>query len=164
MRIHALSRHQVLDGCPDEVFAFFADAFNLESITPPLLRFGLLTPAPIDLGNGTVIQYGMRLHGVPMHWTSSIQSWDPPHRFVDTAIRGPFRFWHHTHRFEPVGDRRTLMTDEVRYALPFGRLGSLALPFVRRDLARIFDYRAEVIGQRLIEARVGEGGVSARGR
>ena len=153
VRIHALTRTHSLEGTPEDVFPFFADAFNLEAITPPLLRFGLLTPAPIDVGSGTVIQYAMRLHGVPMSWTSSIQRWDPPHAFVDTQIRGPFRFWHHTHRFEPLTGNRTLMTDELRYALPLQPFGELALPFVRRDLARIFDYRAQVIDDRLAAFR-----------
>lgn len=152
VRIHALTRTHQLEGTPDDVFPFFADAFNLESITPPLLKFGLLTPAPIVLGLGTVIQYGMRLHGVPVNWTSSIQGWEPPHRFVDTQIRGPFRFWHHTHRFEALPGGRTLMTDDVRYALPVQPLGELALPFVRRDLKMIFDYRASVIEDRLAAA------------
>lgn len=152
MRVHALSRTHELEGTPDDVFPFFADAFNLESITPPLLDFSLLTPAPIDLGPGTVIQYAMRLHGVPVNWVSAIQNWDPPHGFVDTQIRGPFRFWHHTHRFSTLPGNRTLMTDEVRYALPFQPLGELALPLVRRDLRMIFDYRAQVIADRLREA------------
>lgn len=149
MRVHALSRTHVLEGIPDDVFPFFADAFNLEAITPPLLDFSLLTPAPIELGSGTVIQYAMRLHGVPVNWLSAIQNWDPPHGFVDTQVRGPFRFWHHTHRFEPLPGNRTRMHDEVRYALPFQPLGELALPFVRRDLRMIFDYRAKVIADRL---------------
>lgn len=153
MRVHALSRTHVLEGTPDDVFPFFADAFNLESITPPLLDFSLLTPAPIALGSGTVIQYAMRLHGVPVNWVSTIQNWDPPHGFVDTQIRGPFRFWHHTHRFEALPGARTRMVDEVRYALPFQPLGELALPLVRRDLRMIFDYRARVIAGRLRAAR-----------
>ena len=135
------------------MFPFFADAFALESITPPLLRFGVLTPAPILLGTGTVIQYGMRLHGVPMSWTSSIQRWDPPHAFVDTQIRGPYKFWHHTHTFEALPGGRTLMRDEVRYALPVQPFGELALPLVRRDLQRIFDFRRDVLPARLREWR-----------
>ena len=141
----------MLEGTPDEVFPFFADAFALESITPPLLRFGVITPPPIESGTGTVIQYAMRLHRVPMNWISSIQRWDPPHAFVDTQIRGPFRFWHHTHTFEAIAGGRTRMRDDVRYALPLYTIGELALPLVRRDLKTIFDYRAAVIGQRLAE-------------
>jgi ligand-binding SRPBCC domain-containing protein len=153
VRIHALSRSHELEGTPDEVFPFFADAFALESITPPLLQFQVITPGPIDIRTGTVIQYAMRLHRVPMNWTSSIQAWNPPHAFVDTQIRGPFRLWHHTHTFEALSSGRTLMRDEVRYALPLGRVGELAHPFVRRDLRTIFDYRAAVIGDRLAERR-----------
>lgn len=149
MKVHELRRSTTLDGAPEAVFSFFADAFNLESITPPLLRFGLLTPSPIALGNGTIIQYAMQLHGVPMRWTSAIQNWDPPHGFVDTQIRGPFRFWHHEHRFEAAGASQTQMVDVVRYALPFQPVGELALPVVRRDLRMIFDYRADVIADRL---------------
>lgn len=139
----------MLEATQDTVFAFFADAFNLEAITPPLLRFGLITPAPIDLGNGTVIDYAMRLHGVPLRWRSSIQNWDPPHGFVDTQLRGPFRFWHHTHRFEALPDGRTRMHDTVRFALPLQPIGELALPVVARDLRTIFDFRARVIPELL---------------
>lgn len=153
VRLHDLSRTHELEGTPDEVFPFFADAFNLESITPPLLQFGVVTPAPILLGTGTVIQYAMKLHGIPINWTSSIQRWDPPHAFVDTQIRGPYRLWHHTHTFEALPGERTLMRDDVRYALPFQPFGELAMPLVRRDLARIFDYRGAVIADRLAAAR-----------
>lgn len=151
MRVHVLSRTHELEGTPEEVFPFFADAFNLESITPPFLDFSVLTPAPILLTTGTVIQYGMRLHRVPVTWVSSIQRWDPPHCFVDTQLRGPYRFWHHTHSFEELPGGRTLMRDEVRYQLPVPPLGDLALPFVRRDLERIFNYRREVLPARLAE-------------
>ncbi|MBO9531796.1 MAG: SRPBCC family protein [Solirubrobacteraceae bacterium] len=153
MRVHVLSRAHELEGTPDELFPFFADAFNLESITPAFLGFGVLTPAPIQLGTGTVIQYGMRLHGVPITWLSSIQRWEPPHCFVDTQIRGPYRFWHHTHTFEALPGDRTLMRDEVRYQLPFPPFGELARPFVRRDLERIFDYRRQMLPE-LLEAFV----------
>lgn len=151
MRVHVLSRAHELEGTPHEVFPFFADAFNLESITPPFLGFGVVTPAPIPLQTGTVIQYAMRLHGVPVTWVSAIQRWEPPHCFVDTQLRGPDRFWHHTHTFEALPGGRTLMRDEVRYQLPFPPLGELALPFVRRDLERIFDYRRAVLPARLAE-------------
>lgn len=151
MRVHVLSRAHELEGTPQEVFPFFADAFNLESITPPFLGFGVVTPPPIPLQTGTIIQYAMRLHGLPVTWVSSIQRWEPPHCFVDTQLRGPYRFWHHTHSFEPLPGGRTLMRDEVRYQLPVPPLGELALPVVRRDLDRIFDYRREVLPARLAE-------------
>lgn len=135
------------------MFGFFADAFNLQAITPPLLHFAVRTPAPITLGAGTIIQYGMRLHGLPVRWVSSIQRWDPPHCFVDTQLRGPYRFWHHTHTFEPLPGERTLMRDEVLYELPLPPFGDLALPLVRRDLRTIFDYRAATIDRELAAFR-----------
>lgn len=153
MRAHVLSRTHELEGTPEEVFPFFADAFNLEAITPRFLDFSVLTPAPILLTTGTVIQYAMRLHGVPITWVSSIQRWDPPHCFVDTQLRGPYRFWHHTHSFEALPGERTLMRDEVRYQLPLPPLGNLAMPFVRRDLEQIFDYRREVLPAELAKFR-----------
>jgi ligand-binding SRPBCC domain-containing protein len=144
--VHVLSRSQILPGTPDEVFPFFADARNLEAITPPLLRFEVITPDPIEMQVGTLIQYRLRLHGVPVSWLTSIQAWEPPHRFVDTQIRGPYSLWHHTHTFEDRGDGTTLMRDVVRYAIPFGPLGELAHRlFVRRDVAAIFDFRRDAI-------------------
>jgi ligand-binding SRPBCC domain-containing protein len=144
MLIHTLRREQVLDASVDTVFAFFADPFNLEAITPPLLRFGVVTPAPVEMGVGTFIQYRLRLHGVPMRWDTLIQTWEPPRRFVDVQVRGPYRLWHHTHELSPLDDGRTLMRDTVRYELGFGPLGALAhRVIVRRDLEAIFAYRAE---------------------
>jgi ligand-binding SRPBCC domain-containing protein len=153
MRVHVLSRTHELEGTPSEVFPFFADAFNLEAITPKFLGFGVLTPPPIQLTTGAVIQYAMRLHGVPVTWTSSIQRWDPPHAFVDTQLRGPYRFWHHTHSFTALPGERTLMRDEVRYQLPFAPLSAVALPLVKRDLQRIFDYRTAVLPRELAAFR-----------
>jgi ligand-binding SRPBCC domain-containing protein len=143
MLIHTLQREQVLDVRPEAVFAFFADAANLEAITPPLLRFELVTPPPIQMGPGTFIQYRLRIRGLPVRWDSLIQAWDPPRRFVDVQIRGPYRFWHHTHEVEPVDAERSLMRDTVHYAIGFGALGAVAHRLiVRRDLETIFAYRA----------------------
>ena len=145
MNVHVLQREQVLPGPPDDVFPFFADARNLEAITPPLLRFEVVTPEPIEMGVGTLIQYRLRLHGVPVRWLTSIQAWDPPHRFVDVQVRGPYALWHHTHTFEPH-EGGTLMRDVVRYAIGFGVAGDLAHRlFVRRDVEAIFDFRREEI-------------------
>lgn len=158
MRIHTLHREQRLDGTPDEVFPFFADAFNLEALTPPLLRFRVVTPRPIDLYAGALIQYALKLRGVPISWLTSIQRWDPPHAFVDTQIKGPYALWHHTHTFEPDDSDPTrpgtIMTDTVRYGIAFGPLGELANKLmVRRDVEAIFDYRAAEIPRLLAEFR-----------
>jgi len=149
MRTHAHTREQRLPGPPETVFPFFADARNLEAITPPLLRFQMLTRDPIEMGAGTLLRYRLRVHGVPLSWLTQIRQWDPPHRFVDEQLEGPYALWHHTHTFEDDGAGGTLMRDVVRYRLPLGVLGALALPLVRRDIAQIFDYRAARVAQLL---------------
>ncbi len=143
MHVHVLQREQRLDLPPERVFPFFADASNLEAITPPLLRFRVVTPAPIEMREGTFILYALRLRGLPIRWDTLIQSWEPPHRFVDVQVRGPYRLWHHTHELERLdGGAATLMRDTVRYSLGFGAPGEVAHRLlVRRELDAIFDFR-----------------------
>jgi ligand-binding SRPBCC domain-containing protein len=134
---------------PEEAFAFFADALNLEAITPPWLAFRVITPGPIRMGPGTRIEYRLRLHRVPIRWVSEIAVWEAGRRFVDVQVEGPYRLWEHTHTFE-AADGGTLICDRVRYSLPGGPLGAAAhLAFVRRDLARIFEYRRQAVARRL---------------
>jgi ligand-binding SRPBCC domain-containing protein len=140
VRIHVLERSQLLPRPPGEAFELFADACNLEAITPPLLHFRMVSPAPIEMRVGTLIRYRLRLHGFPIDWLTRIDEWEPGLRFVDSQLAGPYRLWHHTHEFEPHA-LGTLMRDTVHYALPLWPLGELALPLVRRDLRRIFDHR-----------------------
>jgi ligand-binding SRPBCC domain-containing protein len=150
MRVHTLIREQELPGTAEEVFAVFADARALEAITPPILRFEVVTPGEIEMRVGTLIAYRLRLHGVPISWLTSIQAWDPPHRFVDQQVRGPYAFWHHTHELFPSGTARTRMRDTVRYAIGFGPLGELAhRVLVRRDLEAIFDFRRQKVAEML---------------
>jgi ligand-binding SRPBCC domain-containing protein len=147
--LQTLAREQILPADPDTVFGFFADAFNLETITPAWLRFRVVTPGPIAMAPGTLIEYRLRLHGLPVRWLTRIEIWEPGERFVDVQVRGPYRTWHHTHSFEPHPDG-TLVRDTVRYELPLGPLGRLAhAAFVRRDLERIFDFRHEEVARRL---------------
>jgi len=143
MSTHTYTREQRLPGPPDAVFPFFANACNLEAITPPLLRFKMLTPDPIVMGAGTLLRYRLRVHGVAVSWLTEIREWDPPHRFVDEQLEGPYALWHHTHTFEDDGAGGTLMRDVVRYELPLGALGEIAHGLVRRDIKQIFDHRAE---------------------
>jgi ligand-binding SRPBCC domain-containing protein len=151
MSFHVLRREQRLPGPPEAVFPFFADARNLEAITPPLLRFRLLTPEPVEMGVGTFLQYALRLRGVPVRWDTLIQAWEPPYRFVDVQVRGPYRLWHHTHELSPCDDGSgTLMRDTVRYSIGFGALGEVARrAVVARDLDSIFAYRAERVPELL---------------
>ena len=150
MAIHTLRREQVLDAGVDRVFAFFADPLNLEAITPPLLRFEVITPGQVTMRVGALIAYRLHLHGVPISWLTSIQDWDPPHRFIDQQVRGPFALWHHTHELFPSGPDGTRMRDTVRYAIGYGPLGEIAhRVLVRRDLETIFDFRARKVEELL---------------
>ncbi|MGI8864890.1 MAG: SRPBCC family protein [Solirubrobacteraceae bacterium] len=150
MRTYVLEREQIVRAPLDAVFDFFSAARNLESLTPPWLRFEVLTPEPIPVHGGTVIEYRLRLHGVPLRWVSLIEEWEPGRRFVDRQLCGPYRLWHHTHEFAEHPDG-TLVRDRVRYQIPLGFLGALAhAAFVRRDLARVFDFRHAAV-RRLIE-------------
>jgi ligand-binding SRPBCC domain-containing protein len=145
VNVHRLQREQYVGRPLADVFDFFAEAHNLERITPPWLSFTVLTPDPIEMGVGALIDYRLRVHGVPLRWTSRIEDWEPGRSFVDRQLRGPYGLWHHRHTFAEAG-QGTVVRDEVDYAMPFGALGDLAHPlFVRRDLERIFTYRHEAV-------------------
>jgi len=142
MRIHVLERELWLPRPVGDVFSFFADAHNLEIITPPWLGFKVITPGAITMARRAVIDYKLRLHGVPVRWQSEITAWEPPQRFVDEQRRGPYRMWVHEHRFE-TRDGGTTARDRVEYAVLGG--GLVNKLFVVRDLKKIFDYRAEAL-------------------
>lgn len=130
---------------PAELFPFFADAANLDAITPPWMDFRIVTPRPIEMREGTLIDYRLRVRGIPLRWRTRINAWQPPHRFADEQLRGPYRQWIHEHTFE-AKDGGTLARDAVRYAVPFDFIAHRWL--VRPDVERIFAYRAEAL-QRL---------------
>lgn len=144
MMLHLLTTSLLLERGRDEVFAFFADAGNLERITPPELHFEIVTPQPIALAAGTLIDYRLRLFGVPLRWRTRIASWQPPAAFTDEQLRGPYRRWEHTHRFRDH-PRGTVIEDVVRYGLPLAPLGELAHPLVRLQLNRIFRFREQAV-------------------
>ena len=150
MRIHVLERQQRIERPIAEVFPFYADAANLERITPPWLGFEVTTPRPIEMRVGSLIEYRLRLHGIAVNWRTRIEEWRPPHRFVDAPLSGPYSLWHHTHTFEADGKDATILGDRVRYAIPFGLAGELARAlFIGRDLERIFDYRRDAVASLL---------------
>ena len=143
VKTYHLEREQFIPRPLVEVFAFFSDAQNLQVITPAFLHFRILTPEPLVLTRGFVMDYRLRLFGVPLHWRSRIETFDPPHSFSDVQLRGPYRRWHHVHHFTAVAGG-TQMLDQVDYELPGGPLGPLAHGlFVRSTLNHIFDYRRD---------------------
>jgi ligand-binding SRPBCC domain-containing protein len=128
-----------------EVFDFFSRAENLEALTPPWLNFKILDVKPQPVQQGTLINYSLRVHGIPLRWTSEIVEWEPPHRFVDLQLRGPYKLWRHEHRFEPR-DGGTLISDTISLALPLGVLGQMAYKIkVKSDVDEIFTFRKEKI-------------------
>lgn len=142
MTLHSFHAELWLPRPRPEVFAFFSEARNLEAITPPWVKFEVLTPAPIEMRAGTLIDYRLRVHGFPLRWRTEITAWDPPFRFADSQLRGPYRRWVHTHTFEEK-DGGTLCGDNVSYAVPGGAL--IERLFVRRDVERIFAFRQEAM-------------------
>ena len=147
-RDHVFRATTIIPRSIDEVFPFFAAAENLEVITPPELGFEILTPAPIAIAEGTIIDYRLRLFGLPFRWRTRIARWDPPHQFVDEQLKGPYRKWVHTHTFREV-EGGTEMTDEVRYRLPLPPFGDIGYPVVRLQVKRIFAYRGRQLDRLL---------------
>lgn len=145
MKIHTLQAEQFVARALREVFGFFSRPENLVRITPPSLGFVILTPSPIEMRAGTRIDYTIRIAGIPLRWRTLISVYDPPNRFIDEQLKGPYVYWHHTHRFSSV-QGGTIINDEIRYALPFGPLGLLAhWLLVRRKLDQIFSHRKAIV-------------------
>lgn len=145
MAEHILERKQIIEYSRNEVFEFFADAGNLERITPPELNFKIITAQPIDIKKGALIDYQLKLRGIPITWKTEITQWNPPHSFVDTALKSPYKQWIHLHTFEEGRNGETIMKDIVRYRLPLEPFGDLAHFYVKKELKYIFDYRYKVI-------------------
>lgn len=140
MKYFALETELWLPRLPRDLFPFFAEARNLESITPPWLSFEVLTPAPIVMRAGALIEYRIQVHGIPFRWRTQITEWEPPHHFIDVQLQGPYHRWEHRHTFEER-DHGTLCRDLVRYRPRGGALMNWL--FVRRDVERIFRYRQQ---------------------
>ncbi|HRI03249.1 MAG TPA: SRPBCC family protein [Pyrinomonadaceae bacterium] len=138
---------QEIDLPREEVFEFFSNAENLERITPPELGFNIITPLPIDIKKGTLIDYRLSLHGFPIKWRTEITHWEPPFEFIDMQLRGPYKQWIHTHRFTEPEPGKTLMEDEVRYRLPFEPVGDVVKFLVGGKIKKIFDYRRQAVNE-----------------
>jgi ligand-binding SRPBCC domain-containing protein len=147
MAEHILTRKLTLDLPIEQVFDFFADAGNLERITPPELNFKIITAQPIDIKKGALIDYRLKLRGLPITWKTEISEWNPPHVFVDRALKSPYKQWIHRHTFTRLAENQTLIEDQVKYRLPLEPLGDLAHFFVRRELDYIFDFRQKTVAQ-----------------
>ena len=146
---HVLEASMTLPLGREEVFAFFAEAQNLERITPPELRFRIISPIPIEIAAGTLINYRLSLFGLSFTWCSQISRWDPPCSFVDEQLKGPYSLWHHTHTFTESSEG-TEISDHVLYRLPLWPLSEIGLPLVKLQLKRIFAYRQQAIRKLLL--------------
>jgi len=147
MSSYTLTRETVIDKPLDEVFSFFSRPENLARITPPQMGFIIVSPPPIEMKTGAVIDYTVRVMGMRLKWRTLIEDYSPPEKFVDIQIRGPYKLWRHTHTFEEK-EGRTIMRDHVDYALPFGFIGRMVHALtVKRQLKAIFDYRLKVISE-----------------
>ena len=144
MSLHILEESMSVPLPRKEVFAFFSHAVNLQKITPPELHFQILTPQPIPMQEGALIDYRLSLFGVPLRWQARILEWEPPVGFIDEQALGPYGLWRHTHRFHDTREA-TIIEDVVHYRLPFGPFGDLFHPLVRLQLKRIFRFRQSAV-------------------
>ena len=140
--LSSIYREMIIPRSQEETFAFFSDARNLDILTPRWVGFKILTPTPIEMRAGALIEYQIRIHGIPIRWRTEITEWEAPHRFVDLQLKGPYQWWHHEHRFESCKEG-TRMIDEVEYRAPLHWISHPLM--VARDVRRIFDYRAEAL-------------------
>jgi ligand-binding SRPBCC domain-containing protein len=142
--MHTLKKKITVPVPRDEVFGFFSDAWNLEKITPGELNFNIVTERPFTIQKGALIEYQLKLFGLKFTWLTIISQWNPPEVFVDEQLKGPYKYWHHTHRFTEENGN-TIIEDEVNYKLPFFPFGEIAYPLIRLQLKRIFNYREKAI-------------------
>ena len=147
MAEHILTRKLTLDLPIEKIFEFFADAGNLERITPPELSFHIVTPQPIRIQKGTLIDYRLKLRGISLKWRTEITEWNPPFSFTDEALKSPYKQWIHRHTFTAQDENKTLIEDEVKYRLPFAPFGDLAHFIVKRELNYIFDFRQKSVAE-----------------
>ena len=146
MKLHTLKKEQKISRNILDVFEFFSKPENLSIITPKKMDFKILTPSPIEMKEGALIDYTVKIKTFPVRWRTLITKYDPPHVFIDQQLKGPYSIWHHTHTFEKINDKETLISDIIKYGLPFSFIGSMVNSlYVKKDLENIFSYRFEKI-------------------
>lgn len=145
MKIYEIKVKQKLNSNIENVFNFFSKPINLAKITPKRLGFRIITPLPIEMKSGTIIDYYIKIFSLPIRWRTIITNYEYPSQFIDQQLKGPYSFWHHTHTFEET-ENGTIIKDQIRYVVPFGLLGRiLNYLWIKRDLKNIFEYRKEKI-------------------
>jgi len=146
LKLHILKKEQVISQNISTVFDFFSKPENLSVITPPKMNFKIFTPSPIDMKEGTLIDYTINIMFMPIRWRTLITKYNPPNIFVDQQLSGPYSMWHHTHTFEQLGDNETLIKDEVLYSIPFAFIGKIIhYLYIKGELEKIFTYRKNKI-------------------
>ena len=150
MKVYTFKKEQKISKNILEVFDFFSRPENLAAITPPKMKFQILTPSPIEMKEGALIDYTVRILGFPIRWRTLITKYDPPNMFVDQQLKGPYSIWHHTHTFTKISDNETLIRDIVAYSIPFGLIGRIVHSlYIKKDLEKIFLYRKNKISDLL---------------
>ena len=146
MKLYTFKKEQKISKSIIDVFDFFSKPENLSVITPNKMDFRILTPSPIEMKEGTLIDYTVKIMSFPIRWRTLITKYDPPNTFIDQQLKGPYSMWHHTHLFEKINDNETLIKDIILYAVPFSFIGSITHSlYIKRDLENIFDYRSQEI-------------------
>ena len=146
MKLYTLKKEQIIPRNILDVFDFFSKPENLSVITPSKMGFKILTPSPIEMKEGALIDYTVKIIGLPIRWTTLITKYDPPNLFIDQQLKGPYSMWHHTHNFKKLNDNETLIEDIVVYSVPYSFIGGLIHSlYIKRDLEKIFSYRSKKI-------------------
>jgi len=146
LKLYTFKKEQKISKSIIDVFDFFSKPENLSVITPNKMDFKILTPSPIEMKEGTLIDYTVKIMSFPIRWRTLITKYDPPNMFIDQQLKGPYSMWHHTHLFEKINDNETLIKDIILYAVPFSFIGSITHSlYIKRDLENIFDYRSQEI-------------------
>ena len=150
MKVYTLKREQIISKNILDVFDFFSRPENLAKITPPKMKFKILTPTPIEMKEGALIDYTVRVLGIPIRWRTLITKYQPPDIFIDQQLKGPYSLWHHTHTFEKISQNETLIKDIVVYTIPFGFIGRIVhFLYIKKDLDKIFNFRKDKIADLL---------------